>query len=88
MKRSIIFLSIIVITNLPMGCFPCRGPFEESEIRITEMEANVIEFPSIESNNIIAASFDVAAIEISILSHEESPVVAINEANRGFSFIN
>mgnify|MGYP003644782240 CR=1 FL=1 len=87
MKRFLVLLSLVVLTNIPFSCVDDCGPFNPMESKITELYVLV---GSLTSSGFIATKstdFELAAIQIGIADLDYTEVMA-SIARPRFSFFN
>lgn len=87
MKRLLVLLSLVVLTNIPFSCVDDCGPFSPMESKITELYVLVGSLTSTGFIETKSTDFDLAAIQIGIADLDYTEVMA-SIAQPRFSFIN
>lgn len=87
MKRFLVLLSLVVLTNIPFSCIDECGPFSPMESKITELYVLVGSLTSTGFIETKSTDFDLAAIQIGIADLDYTEVKA-SIAQPRFFFIN
>mgnify|MGYP003634892761 CR=1 FL=1 len=87
MKRFLVLLSLVVLTNIPFSCVDDCGPSNPMESKITELYVLVGSLTSSGFITTKSTDFELAAIQIRIADLDYTEVMAFIARPR-FSFIN
>ena len=87
MKRFLVLLSLVILTNIPFSCVDDCGPFNPLESKITELYVLVGSLTSSGFITTKSTDFELAAIQIGIADLDYTEVMA-SIARPRFSFIN
>ncbi len=88
MKRLLTLITIVIVTNLPLGCYigdDCGG-YTPLEAKITDITSEVGMLTSTGFSNSRSTEFDEAAINVSIAGIEYTEISDASQP--GFSIIN